>query len=151
MNTGQTIDIQDGAQLRVNTSARLTGGTVQTSGSGFVNPFNGSIFEDVTSSATVVQSNGRTVIIQNGLTNHGTWNIQSSGSTTPLSFAGGSQTIGGTGQIVLTDGVNNRITIGGGDTLTNGADHTIRGAGRLLVNSGGMMILGTIVAEGLTR
>jgi len=48
---------------------------------------------------------------------------------------------------VLTDSVNNYITTYGSDTLTVGNNMTVRGAGYLLNNSGGLVNQGSIVAD----
>ncbi|PIE61259.1 MAG: hypothetical protein CSA29_04310 [Desulfobacterales bacterium] len=61
----------------------------------------------------------------------------------------GDQTLSGTGQIILSDKVTNLISMASyGQTITQEADHTIRGAGQLLSNRGNMVNQGKIIAEG---
>ncbi|RMH42669.1 MAG: hypothetical protein D6694_07735, partial [Gammaproteobacteria bacterium] len=70
------------------------------------------------------------------------------GSLTNL-FYSGNMSIGGTGKLVMSDSINNRIMAAnpGGYILTNGAGHTIQGAGNLLFNTGGMVNKGIIIAD----
>jgi len=82
----------------------------------------------------------------NGLENKGTIHLNSTGGNTILNFNGGDQTITGTGTIVMSNNATNRI-LSSSSTLTHGAGHTIRGAGNLLQNSGGMVNKGTIIAD----
>ena len=83
-----------------------------TSGGGVVRSIaaTGAILNDVTLTAgsDIVQVNGEDFRIRNGITNNGTWALNSTGSTTDILFLG-SQTIAGTGEITTTDNFQNRI------------------------------------------
>src|SRR4029077_6841637 len=58
----------------------------------------------------------------------------------------GSATLAGGGSISMSDNVDNRI-VTDNTVCTNGLMHTIHGAGQLLVNTGGMLNNGTIIAD----
>jgi hypothetical protein len=128
----------------------LVSGTVQTSGTGQINIFGsgtGPTLDGVTLSGTVVQGNNQDATVSSGLTNNATWNMNgSSTSYTDITF-NGDITLGGSGEIVMSNNWYNRLQTDG-STLTQGAGHTIRGAGQLLFNTGGMINQGTLVAEG---
>ncbi|MFC1758111.1 Ig-like domain-containing protein [Planctomycetota bacterium] len=108
-------------------------------------------FESVTLNADLEIPPSRTLVVSNGLTINGELRMTSDGNTTQL-LANGTQTIGGTGQIVFagtTNGASNTIVVPGTDVLTMGADLTIRGGrGRFFSNSGtsSIQILGTLSA-----
>ena len=142
-NTGQTIQILDGSKLDAD-DVTISGGTLHTSGSGVINlgVTSATNLTNVTLDGDVRQANDDDTTVTGGLTNNGTWQLNSTGSATQATF-NGSTTLGGTGEIVMSDNVNNRIRTGG--TLTQAAGHTIRGAGALLNNTGG-----TIIADLLT-
>ncbi|MEL6397138.1 MAG: hypothetical protein AAFQ71_14220, partial [Planctomycetota bacterium] len=79
-------------------------------------------------------SQGSSLSVNGGMDNRGTTNIvsiASTSATTDLIFVG-SQAIVGDGDLILSDDPHNRI-VANGAVLTNGALHTIRGAGQLLV------------------
>ncbi|MCP5064975.1 MAG: hypothetical protein GY946_00290, partial [bacterium] len=84
-----------------------------------------------------------------GVQNDGRILFNSAGSSTGLIFDG-SQSITGSGEIVMGNNSQNEIrgTAATGTIITHGANHTIRGAGDLLDDSGGMINQGTIRAEG---
>jgi len=148
-NTGQTINVQAGSKLDLNAGVNLIGGTVQTSGSGRVNILGSGTnltLDAVTLQGTVTQPNSFDAYVVHGVTNDATWNLNSSLSSTDVTFSGDTA-LGGTGQIVMSDSAYNRL-LSNGSTLTHVAGHTIRGAGQLLANSGGMINQGTIIAEG---
>ncbi|MEM9065174.1 MAG: hypothetical protein AAGB51_06745 [Planctomycetota bacterium] len=146
-----SIDVADGSVLNVNSSAEIIGGLLTSSGTGEIRANNGSDFTDVTvsMSSRVVQGQSQNTQIRSGLTNNGTWAIESlasSGAGTTMAFVG-DQLVDGSGEIVLNDDSNNFITSSNA-ILTNGASHTIRGAGNLLFNSGQLVNNGTILAQG---
>jgi hypothetical protein len=88
--------------------------------------------------------NSATLTILNGLTNNGQLNVRTAST---ILFFDGAQTVGGTGQIVLgTNSTNTSITTNS-NIVTNGAAHEIRGRGRLLDDTGGMINDGTILAD----
>ena len=150
-NTGQTIEVLTGSKLDLNGGATVVGGTLSTTGTGVINVKGSSTdleLNNVTIASTVNQANGFDAEINGGLTNNGTWNMNSTGSMTDLTFAGGI-TLGGNGEVVMSDQSNNRF-LTNNTTLTQAANHTIKGAGQLLVNTGGMVNQGTIIADQAT-
>ena len=150
-NTGQTIEVLTGSKLDLNGGATVVGGTLSTTGTGVINVKGSSTdleLNDVTIASTVNQGDGFDAEINVGLTNNGTWNMNSTGGNTDLTFAGGI-TLGGNGEVVMSDQSKNRF-LTNNTTLTQAANHTIKGAGQLLVNTGGMVNQGTIIADQAT-
>ena len=150
-NTGRTVEIMDGSQLELN-GLTMTGGTLQTSGSGVIFNTNGHGYtlDGVTVNGTVDQANFSTATIKNGLTHDGSWTLNATINPTNISFVGGNQTLGGNGTIFLGDNALNQVLADNATVVTQGAAHTIRGAGQLLNNAGGMINQGTIVADQAT-
>lgn len=152
-NTANTLTALDGSRIELNTSARLVGGTLRTEGSARVIPQELSIFDGVTLDAgcVVTQANAIVLTVTGGLENNGRWNIGAAGNYTYLKFDG-SQTLGGTGELVLSDSKYNVVRCGaGGQTLTHAGGHTIRGCGYLLDNVGSLDNYGRILATGPAR
>jgi hypothetical protein len=145
-NTASSIDIETGSSLDVGNGVELIGGTLNTSGTGVVNLKSLSTLNGVTSNGTMRMANGDDVNIVNGITNNGTWEMNGTSSDTFVQFVG-AQTLGGTGELVLGNDPQNRVTTDA-TVFTNGVGHTIRGGGQLLNNTGGMINNGTIVADG---
>ncbi len=147
-NTGETIEVLTGSRLDLNGGVKVVGGTLSTTGTGVINvKGSGTNLElnDVTIASTVNQGNGFDAEINGGLTNNGTWNMNSTNASTDLTFAD-DITLGGGGEVLMSNNANNRI-LTNNTTLTQAADHTIRGAGQLLVNTGGMVNQGAIIAD----
>jgi len=105
----------------------------------------GTSLNNVTTTGTVAQPDASLVVVTGTLTNNATWTLNSGGSYTDVRFDGGAA-LAGSGSLVLGNAPNNRVyTI---DTvITHAAGHTIRGAGQLLVNLGGLVNQGTILAD----
>ena len=153
VNTGQTIEVADGSRLELYGCA-LEGGHLAATGSrtGEIHVTSSSDLEDVTidTGTTVDQGNGQNVDIRNGLTNDGTWNLNSAGGNTGL-FFDGTQMLDGSGEMVMSDNADNAVRgRSEGDVLTHGANHTIRGAGHVLWGNGSMVNQGTIIADAAT-
>ena len=151
-NTNGSIEALTGSSVTISGSTTVvTGGTLSTAGSGVINLQSDATLADLAIAGSVQQANDADARIQGTITNNGTWSLNSNGSFTDLRFADGA-TLAGTGELVLSDNINNRIPgIAGNDTLTHGADHTIRGAGQLLVSFGNMVNNGTIIADQATN
>lgn len=152
-NTANTLTALDGSKIELNTSARLVGGTLRSEGSARVILQELSIFDGVTLDAgcVVTQANAIVLTVTGGLENNGRWNIGAAGNYTYLKFDG-SQTLGGTGELVLSDSKYNVVRCGaGGQTLTHAGGHTIRGCGYLLDNVGSLDNYGRILATGPAR
>ncbi len=146
-----------GGDVRLGAQVQILGGNLTSSGGNSIriDSFSASapILDGVTvtSGSTIIQNNQFDATIRNGITNNGTWNLNGTSSTTEI-FAFGSQTIGGTGEIVMSDSGVNRIVMTGAtaatDIVTLGANQTIRGSGAILVGTGGFVNNGTIDATG---
>jgi len=154
-NTGQTIVVEDGSVLNLKNS-NLVGGNLAAAGTGQILAGDGTEVRGITvdAGATVDQANGDIIDVYDGLTTHGTWNLNSVGGSTAVTYLRfqGSQTLGGDGALVLSDDPNNFVyTSADTDVLTHAAGHTIRGAGKLVANVGGMINQGTILAEGTNQ
>ncbi len=94
-------------------------------------------------------NNGQDMTIAvSGITNNGAINLNSTGGSTDLTFAG-DITLGGSGEVVMGNQDDNRI-LTNNTTLTQDVNHTIQGAGQLLADTGGMVNLGTIIADQAT-
>jgi hypothetical protein len=145
-NTQGTIEALDGSEVQIRTGATVVGGALRSQGTGAVVPQDGTL-TNVTTSGMVRQDNGQHVIITGGLTNNGTWSLNTTGSATDMRFDGG-VTLSGTGSIVMNNALffNNRI-LTDNTVLTQAAGHTIRGSGQLLGDSGGMVNQGTIIVD----
>jgi len=93
-------------------------------------------------------NNGTTLsILAGALTNNGQLNLNAVGNLTNLTF-NGDQTAGGNGEIVLGALSSNNRILTNNSVVTSGPNHTIRGQGQLLANTGGMVNNGTIIADG---
>ena len=153
--SGTTLEVQDGSKLTTLSGATLQNGAVQAFGSGQVIADHSTTLKNMTIAAgtTVQQDNSDDVTIgtdgdMTGLTNHGTWRVQSTGHSTYLTFDG-NQTLDGAGELVLSDSNRNYLKMASASqTLTHAAGHTIRGSGTLMNNVGNMWNDGTILAEG---
>jgi hypothetical protein len=100
---------------------------------------------DSADTLNIINSRALTILSVGGFLNNGQLTFNSSSDPTTLHFSG-EQTITGNGQVNFVSGGDNRITTNN-TVLTNGAGHTIRGGGRLLNNSGGLINLGTILLD----
>ncbi len=144
-----TIEAKTGSKVDLLGGVTMTGGTLKSSGTGAVN-LKGSVtnlvLDSVTLEGTTVQPNGNDSAVMTTVVNDGTWTLNSTSGQTDVTFLDGAS-LDGTGELVLMDHVNNRILTN--DTvMTQAADHTIRGGGSLLADSGGMINNGTITADG---
>jgi len=142
-NTGGVIEALDGSSVQV-TGATVAGGSLHSSGTGVVSLANAAL-TGASTNGIVIQDDDRDVVITGSLTNDATWRLSSAGSQTDLIFAAGPITLSGTGTIVMSNSLGNRIIPY--DVLTQAAGHTIRGAGQVLAGIGGMVNQGTIVAD----
>lgn len=94
-----------------------------------------------------VQNNGDKNTFISNLTINGLWSLNGANRKTNMTF-NGTQTLGGTGELAMTDSTNNRLLGDGANTLTVDTALTIRGAGRIakladLVNNGSILAQGT--------
>ncbi len=142
-----TIEALDGSKVTLDGGGnmQITGGTLASVGTGQIVILNDPTLTNVTTTGSVTQANSEYVTITGGLTNHAVWNVNAAASLTQLTFVG-DITLAGSGTIVMSNSGQNRIVTTGA-TLTQAAGHTIRGAGNFLFDSGGMINLGTIIAD----
>ena len=138
--------VKNGSALTIST-ATVHDGTITTQNTNGATIIQ-STLDNMTIDGKVQQSNGVSNTIKNDLTVNGSWNLNSVNLNTNLNFAGGTdQTLTGNGEVVMSDKTTNRI-ITDNTVLTVDTNQTIRGAGQLLANSGGMINKGTILAQG---
>jgi hypothetical protein len=150
-NTGGTINIANGSFVN-QFGSTITGGTINTSGSGALVAFNngGNFLSGVTLNGVLNMSATGIERLANGLTLNGTVDIGQNSILAPQ----GDQTIGGNGTIrFLNDGsASNRLNVEAGN-LTLGGGVTVRGAGGIIGNqnfAGGAATLtnnGSILAD----
>ncbi len=155
-NNNTEIEVLAGSNLTFASSDTVVvGGDLTTVGTGDIRTTQssvGAILDNVrlASGSNIVSNNAQDWRIRNGFVNDGTITMSSLGSSTDLGFIG-TQTLSGTGEIVWTDNFQNRIRADGGaastDVLTIGSGQTIRGAGQIGANSGGIINQGTITAD----
>ena len=109
---------------------------------------NAATFDNFTviSGSEIIQGNSVSHTIINDLTIDGRWFLSSTGSSTDMIF-NGTQTLGGTGELIMSDNINNRLLGDNSSTLTVDADLTIRGAGKTL-NLLDLINNGSILAQG---
>jgi hypothetical protein len=143
-NTNAMIKALDASEVDIN-AATLLGGQLVTTGTGKIEVLGGAALTNVTSNAAIEEVNGASAAISGTLTNNATWSLTSSGAATDLLCAGATA-IAGNGTISMDDNVNNRI-LSNDSVCTNGMGHTIRGAGQLLANTGGMVNHGLVLAD----
>ena len=136
--TGGTFTVTNDVSVR--DRLQLAGGTLANTtilnlGPGQVSATSGTL-TGVTLASNISIGNGQSLAISNGLTLVGgaTITLGATSSTTYLYVNGGTQTIGGTGQIVFagTSSIN-RLRLGNGaaTTLTLGPGVTVRGQGSI--------------------
>ena len=102
---------------------------------------------DVVSSATVWQVNGATVNVYGDFPHTGMWRMAGGATQTNLVMQNWNTLLGNM-ELVLSDSPNNRIYPALDQDFFVDSTVTIRGAGNLLVNNGGMWNYGRIAAEG---
>jgi hypothetical protein len=132
----------------------VNGGSFTTTNGGQIrSSVNGPQLNGVTftNGTDVVLANNHDLRILNGLTNNGTISMNSGNNLTDVQFTG-SQTLAGTGEIVMGPNLANRVIVqANANTITQSASHTIRGAGRILQNAGGFINQGSVVADDASR
>ena len=144
------IDIEAGSNLLVEGST-IFGGEINIDPTASATFITSSNLDAVTINGDVTHNNNQTVDIFNGLTLNGTWNINGGANSTNL-LVHGDQSILGSGEILMSNSANNVLRPNGGnDTLTIGADITVKGAGTLVANFGGLINNGTIIADQATK
>jgi len=146
-NDGNTIEIGDDSKVRVTTGTVIVGGVIEAEGNGTLEIVGTPTFDGITLEAPLAVSNNRTVNLNGGIVNQNTISLESIGNTTILNILGQAPAITGEGAVVMSNNGGNQIRADD-EILTVGPGQTIRGAGNLLANRGGMILEGTLIAEG---
>ncbi len=137
-----TMEATNGGTLYI-ASTTVSGGTLTSTGTSSI-ATNGATLSGVTFSngSQFIIGTGTTVTVTDGLTNNGTITVGPSRYNLPaiLTFSG-SQTLSGTGNVVLNDG---NLETSNSGTLTQSAGHTISGYGTI---NAAIDNLGTIEAQ----
>jgi hypothetical protein len=126
------IEALDTSMVALHTGARITGGTLSTSGTGSIATTNGSgaTLDSVTNQGHIVVMNNTTLYLAGTIVNNGSIDLTSTGSGTELKIPGVA-TLAGSGTLNLLAA---QVSVLGGGTLTNASTHTIRGVGSLGTN-----------------
>ncbi|WP_045220858.1 beta strand repeat-containing protein [Desulfonatronum thioautotrophicum] len=146
-NTGGTIEAAAGGEVVLfGSNTRIQGGTLTGAGDVFMR--NSAVIADLYNDANITIENGQTGFMAGTITNVGTIALESTGGFTSLRILGDT-TLTGTGLLSGSNNINNRIFGTSSTTLTQGADHTIRGAFNI-GNTGNMALVnaGVIEAQG---
>lgn len=146
-NAGGLIEAEDGGRVVV-AGSRILGGTLDSDGAGVIDLRNSGVLSDLRNDGFVQVANVQGGRLQGTVENFGEINLASSGSFTRLEILG-DVTLTGPGLLTGSDQIANAIFGTPSMTLTQGADHTIRGAFNI-GNSGNMALdnRGTIEAQG---
>ena len=148
-NTGGTISAATGSEIELLSVAKIIGGTLTSTGTGFFESRTASTLDGLTlSSGTEFRvpnaSNGS---LANTINNAGTFKMQSVGNVTDIIINASAATLTSGGVIELSNYVNNRIYgVSPSNHLTN-TENTIRGSGLLGSNSLAFTNQGTVEAN----
>ena len=143
-NTNGVIKALDASHVNIN-AATVSGGQLVSTGTGKIDVLGGTVLKNVTNNAAIEEGNGASASIMGTLTNNSAWSMNGTNANTDFDCVG-TATIAGNGTIFMDDSINNRI-LTDNTVCTNGVGHTIRGAGQLLTNTGGMINNGTVLAD----
>lgn len=152
VGTGGRIEALNGSTVSLTASAKISGGTLVTSGTGgiVVAAAQSGTLETVTNLGHVVGLNGSNLYLVGTITNNGSISIMPVASYTDLEVPSAT-TLDGSGTVNLNSSL---VRLTGDGTLTNGLQHTIRGVGDMgnngvvIINNG--MVLADVAAETLT-
>jgi len=144
VNNNTSVDVDAGSSLELSSNAVING-VINVAGAGTASASQ-TTFDGVTLNGDMQHNNFTSNAVINGLTLNGAWNLNSTSGTTSLNF-NGTQSIGGVGEIVMSDHVGNRVS-GNGSSLTIGSDAVVRGAGEIGRNISNIVNDGQILAQG---
>ncbi len=150
-NTGGIIEALDASNVIIGAGTTIQGGTLDTTGTGFIDLRGYATLENLTNTGTVRVVNGQDGALAGAITNNGEILINSTGSTTELRISG-AVTLAGDGAVIMgSNSTYSRLTgvsgTAGANVLTNGSDHTIQGNGRIGMNYMGLDNQGLITAN----
>jgi len=146
LSTGSNSVVElNGSTINNGTLTTSGGGTLQNSGLATLNSVT------ISSGSTFTAVNGSVTTMQGTVTNNGTILLNSTGAFTDMQL-NGAVTLAGNGTLTMSNEFTNRIYgLTGTESLTNGASHTIQGAGQIGINdsSFGFTLTnnGTIIAN----
>ncbi len=146
--SGSTVDL-NGSTITGGTLTTTAGGVIQNNGTATLDGSTNA--PTISSGSTVTLLNNTTTVLKGTITNNGTIAQNSGGNVTDIQLRG-PVTLAGDGALVMSNNGNNRIFGATSDAaLTNGANHTIEGAGQIGINNGGFAFAltnnGTILAN----
>lgn len=148
-NAAGSIEAADGSLVDIS-NATFIGGAFATTGSGVIRVNPAATFDGTT---TAVENAGRIELVNNAdvtftgqIVNSGVIHIASTGSFTDFEPTAGPLFLSGSGQLTMSNNVNNRILGVSGGALVN-VDNTISGSGQIGFNITPITNQGTIVAN----
>jgi len=149
-NVGGVLEVKNGSLMHLR-NANVTGGTLTGQSAAAQIGGNGSAtLRDLAISGAITLRNANALGLAGTITNNGAVHLASTGSFTDF-LVREDTTLAGTGSFVFDDHGNNRIYgVGGNETLTIGASHTVRGGGQLGANQLRIVNQGAIVADQAT-
>ena len=151
-NTGDTLTLDATTGSWNLLGGTVVGGTIAfADGSSFMTTTSGGTFNGVTLNNDMTISNSHLLALVNGLTLNAVLTLASTGTSTTLRFNSGTQTLDGTGEIVMGGTSSNnqlQLGFGGATTLTIGADIEVHGRGSISRSSASTLINdGTLSAD----
>lgn len=147
-NTAGVIEAADGGVVRIDGTALITGGVLQTSGGGeIVANSGGARIVDATNLGKIRVGNAYALGVTGTIANQDTIHLDSTTTWSYLTLVGGPVTLTGGGVVRCGGGGRYaRISSGDGSRLIN-QDNILSGAGYLGYNSMGVTNAGVIVAD----
>jgi|GEM_PF-1356785 len=125
--------------------ARITGGTLRTSGGGAFSSYNSSILHNILLEGTLAVPNGHLTYLQGTITNNGAMHLSGSSAGTYFRTTG-NVLLTGTGTVDLTNTQNNVFDSNVANEVLTIQGVTIRGACQMGQNSLGILNRGTILS-----
>ena len=137
-----------GSTVNIGSGANVNNAILTTVGTGQVVVTDNATLNNVTNNGTLVGANNSITFLTGTLTNNGTFTLASTGSGVDIRFTGSSETLAGTGTVVMT-GVNDRVfaTNSNGDRLTINQGASITGTGNLGIGISTFTNNGTVNAN----
>lgn len=148
-NTGGTISAASGSEIELLSGAKIIGGTLTSTGTGFFESRTSSTLDGVTlsSGSSFRIPNATNTTLLNSISNAGTLSLQSSGNSTDLIIDASGTTLSGGGVIELSNNTGNRIYGATAASLLTNTNNTIRGSGQIGVGQLAFTNQGTVEAN----
>ena len=145
-NAGGQIVAGHDSVIELGAAPAVTGGTLNTVGTGQIRGVGGTL-KNLTNAGQLVVPDGNKLSIEGTLANSGTLAMNSAGGWTDLRIISSVQLAGG-GSTVLSNDAHNRVYAEtSAAQLTVAAGHTLRGAGTVGYSDMGIVNDGTILAD----